>query len=46
MSEGEHSSPNITITVGANDWLDIINGKLDGQMAFMSGKDIFIVKLP
>ena len=38
VSEGEHASPNITITVTAQDWLDILNGKLDGQMAFMSGK--------
>ena len=38
VSEGEHDSPNITITVAAQDWLDITNGKLDGQMAFMSGK--------
>jgi putative sterol carrier protein len=38
VQEGEHASPNITITVAAQDWLDIINGKLDGQMAFMSGK--------
>ncbi len=38
VKEGEHASPNITITVAAKDWLDIINGKLDGQMAFMSGK--------
>ncbi len=38
VSEGENASPNITITVAAKDWLDIINGKLDGQMAFMSGK--------
>ena len=38
VSEGEAGSPNITITVASNDWLDIINGKLDGQMAFMSGK--------
>ena len=38
VSEGEHASPNITITVAAQDWLDILNGKLDGQMAFMSGK--------
>ena len=38
VSEGEHASPNITITVTASDWLDILNGKLDGQMAFMSGK--------
>ena len=38
VSEGEHASPSITITVAAQDWLDILNGKLDGQMAFMSGK--------
>lgn len=38
VNEGEHASPNITITVSAKDWLDILNGKLDGQMAFMSGK--------
>jgi putative sterol carrier protein len=38
VSDGAHASPNITITVAAQDWLDIINGKLDGQMAFMSGK--------
>ena len=38
VAEGEHASPNITITVAAQDWLDILNGKLDGQMAFMSGK--------
>jgi putative sterol carrier protein len=38
VSEGPHDSPNITITVASSDWLDILNGKLDGQMAFMSGK--------
>jgi putative sterol carrier protein len=38
VSEGQHASPNITITVASKDWLDILNGKLDGQMAFMSGK--------
>lgn len=38
VNEGEADSPNITITVAATDWLDILNGKLDGQMAFMSGK--------
>ena len=27
-----------TLTVSDNDFLDIINGKLNGQMAFMSGK--------
>ena len=27
-----------TITVNGSDFLDIINGKLNGQMAFMTGK--------
>ena len=27
-----------TVTVSAGDWLDILNGKLNGQMAFMAGK--------
>ena len=38
VSEGEAENPSITINVTASDWLDILNGKLDGQMAFMSGK--------
>ena len=38
VAEGEADSPSITITVTSGDWLDILNGKLDGQMAFMSGK--------
>ena len=36
--EGEAENPSITITVSDTDWLDIITGKLDGQMAFMTGK--------
>ena len=36
--EGTHASPNITITMSANDYLDMVNGKLNPQMAFMSGK--------
>jgi putative sterol carrier protein len=36
--EGEAESPNCTITVSAGDWLDILAGKLEPQMAFMSGK--------
>ena len=38
VSEGTADTANITITVSAGDWLDMLNGKLDGQMAFMSGK--------
>jgi len=36
--EGEAENPSITLTVSAADWLDIVAGKLDGQMAFMTGK--------
>jgi len=38
VSEGEADSSNITITVAADDWMDIVNGKLNGQMAFLTGK--------
>lgn len=35
---GTHEKPNITISMKENDYLDMINGKLNGQMAFMTGK--------
>ena len=38
VAEGESESPDITITAAASDWVDIVNGKLNGQMAFLSGK--------
>lgn len=38
VKEGTHPSPNITITSSAQDYLDIVNGKLNPQMAFMTGK--------
>lgn len=38
VKEGAHSSPNITISMTAQDYLDMVNGKLNGQMAFMTGK--------
>jgi len=38
VSEGQAESPNITLTVSDQNWLDIVNGKLNGQMAFLSGK--------
>lgn len=38
VNEGTHDSPSITLTVSAPDWLDVLSGKLNGQMAFMSGK--------
>src|ERR1700720_3096298 len=36
--EGAHPSPNITISMAAQDYLDMLAGKLNGQMAFMTGK--------
>ena len=38
MGEGQAENPNITITMAASDFLDLVDGKLDGTMAFMSGK--------
>jgi len=38
VTEGAHSSPNITISMSAQDYLDLVAGKLNGQMAFMTGK--------
>ena len=31
-------TPNLTLTMSSQDWLDMVAGKLSGQMAFMSGK--------
>src|SRR5277367_1707415 len=38
VEEGSHPSPNITISMAAQDYLDMLAGKLNGQMAFMTGK--------
>jgi len=38
LAEGPAASPNLTLTMAAPDWLDMVSGKLNGQMAFMSGK--------
>ena len=34
----EASSPNCTVTMAENDFLDMVAGRLNGQMAFMTGK--------
>lgn len=36
--EGQHPSPNITLTLASGDFADMLNGKLDGTTAFMTGK--------
>src|SRR5712692_4799808 len=38
LAEGTFENPNITITMAASDFVDLATGKLDGTMAFMSGK--------
>jgi putative sterol carrier protein len=38
VKEGAHASPNTTISMIAQDYLDMVTGKLNPQMAFMSGK--------
>ena len=38
VQKGEAESPNVTIVTGAQDWLDIVNGKQNAQMAFLTGK--------
>lgn len=38
VTPGSAPSPTLTLTMSAQDWLDMLAGKLSGQMAFMSGK--------
>jgi putative sterol carrier protein len=38
VGEGQAESPNLTITVSDENWMDIIGGSLNPQMAFMTGK--------
>ena len=38
VTKGTAPSPNMTLSMTAQDYVDMIMGKLNGQMAFMSGK--------
>ena len=38
VSEGAAASPNCTVTMNENDFIDLLTGKLNGQMAFFTGK--------
>lgn len=38
VNSGAAATPNLTLTMSQQDWLDMVTGKLSGQMAFMSGK--------
>ena len=38
VSPGPATNPNLTLSMAAQDWLDMVSGKQSGQMLFMSGK--------
>lgn len=38
VKAGEAEKPDITVTMKDSDFLNFVNGKLSGQMAFMTGK--------
>lgn len=38
VQPGAAASPNLTLQMSAQDWLDMTSGKQSGQMLFMSGK--------
>jgi putative sterol carrier protein len=38
LAAGQAEKPTVTIDVAAQDWIDIITGKLDPTRAFMAGK--------
>ena len=38
VNTGTTDSPNITLTMKDVDYVNLVNGKLSGQKAFMSGK--------
>jgi putative sterol carrier protein len=38
VNSGSAPSPNLTLSISGQDWLDMLSGKQSGQMLFMSGK--------
>ena len=38
VAEGEAASPNCTVTMAEGDFLEMVSGRLNGQMAFLTGK--------
>ena len=38
VNSGAAAAPSLTLSMSSQDWLDMVGGKLSGQMAFMSGK--------
>jgi putative sterol carrier protein len=38
VKQGPAPTPNLTLQIAAQDWLDMVSKKLSGQQLFMSGK--------
>ena len=38
VSEQAHPAPTVTLRMKADDYVNLVNGKLNGQVAFMTGK--------
>lgn len=38
LGEGEAKNPKLTITISREDWIGIVEGRLEGPEAFMAGK--------
>lgn len=38
IEDGVHENPRVTITMSADDWLALVNRRLNGVQAFMTGK--------
>jgi len=38
VKEGTHPSPTLVINMAETDYMDMVNGKLSGEKAFMTGK--------
>lgn len=38
VKEGTHPSPTIVINMAETDYMDMVNGKLSGEKAFLTGK--------
>jgi putative sterol carrier protein len=38
VNAGSAPTPNLTLQIAGQDWLDMLSGKQSGQMLFMSGK--------
>lgn len=38
IAEGQADNPTITLTSNEEDWMDLVNGKINGQTAFLTGK--------